>query len=87
MDTRFFKTSKNFYKKVLIKKYLGCDESKGIILEYIFYNALHGRPQINSFKYYPAYQGISGSSGKDYNRGLLKYLVRSIQLKMGYLDI
>ncbi|MGL5931837.1 MAG: hypothetical protein ACRCY7_02870 [Cetobacterium sp.] len=87
MDTKFFKIKISDYKKYLIDKYKEVNDFETNYLEHVFYKYLSKVDEIKAFKNYPKYIGISGSTGKKYTLGRLKYLKQIIKLKLGYMDI
>jgi hypothetical protein len=85
--TLFFKCSVEFYKKNLIGAGRLCNELKGTYLEEIFFHKLIGiSSEISRIYEYPIYDGMSGTNAIQYKNGL-KWFIRNLQLKLGFLDI
>lgn len=85
--TLFFKCSVEFYKKNLFGAGKECNERKSIHLENVFYDKLIMHKKILScFVEYPLYEGSSGTNNEIYKNGL-KWFIRNLQLKMGFLNI
>jgi len=85
--TLFFKCSVGFFRKNLMQSYKKCNEKEGRYIENQFYNAIFPNyKEIATFDHYPNYSGIAGTTGKKYGNKL-KWIIRSIQLKLGLLKI
>lgn len=87
VDTRFFKVNIEFYKNHLQNKYKEVNDYENNYLEHVFYKYLNKKDNIYPFKIYPKYKGISGSTGQKYDLGKIKYLIKVIKLKLGFMDV
>ena len=64
--TYFYKVKTSFFKEYLLSAYTNVDEKNSIYIEHIYYNILKNR-NISFFRIIPIIDGISGSTGGNYN--------------------
>lgn len=72
IDTRFFKTTKDFYNNTLGHAHLSVNDAEGIYLEHIFYSQIRQTQEATGLFPLPDIVGISGTTGLPYETSLWK---------------
>ncbi len=85
-ETRFFKCSVNFYREHLMNAYKDVDDPKGRYMEHVLYSRLKGL-NVPSFRIFPDFAGISGSSGKEYKITAADLAWKSFLSRLGLFGI
>ncbi|MDH7463254.1 hypothetical protein QEG73_18290 [Chitinophagaceae bacterium 26-R-25] len=82
IDTRFYHCQIETFSRYLLDEYKKVDDSNGIYLEHLFYNALTlQRGLFHNFKTIPDFEGISGSTGMSYKKTKLKLFIQKLANK------
>ena len=84
VDTRFFKVSLAAYNEFLKDSYREVRDFEGYYLENAYYDSLKKSGiRVESFKYCPRYDGLSGTTGRTYHEKRIKFFVKNLLYRMG----
>ncbi len=88
VDTRFFKVDKSFYMDYLANEYKKVNDKQEHYLEHVFYEKLlNCKELLSKSLIMPYIIGVSGSTGEEYKKNIIKYFYRNIKLITGRYTI